>query len=34
MIQIRYLTTGPEDGLSQPVQKVRCAAQNSDKKTG
>jgi len=31
---LRYLTTGPEVGMSQTVQRVRGAAQNSDKKTG
>jgi len=30
---IRCLTAGPEFGLSQAVQKVRCAAQTSDKET-
>jgi len=31
--RIRYLTGVVEVGLSQAVQKVRCAAQTSDKKT-
>jgi hypothetical protein len=31
---LRYLTAGPEVGLLQAVQKVRCAAQSSDKKIG
>jgi len=30
---LRYLTTSPEAGLSQAVQKVRGAAQSYDKKT-
>ena len=31
---LKYLTTGPEVGLSHGVQNVRCTAQGSDKKTG
>ena len=31
---LRYLTLGPEIGASHGVQKVGCAGQSSDKKTG
>jgi len=34
MIKIKYLITSPEVRLSQPVQKVWCAAKNSGMKTG